>query len=156
MPVSRRRRKRPGHATARPHRARGGAVWPFVGMIIFAAALGAATWLLMATTRQDESVAVAVPGLSARAAEGRKAFARACAACHGADGGGGGSGPSLIHRIYRPGHHGDGAFRVAITRGVRQHHWKFGDMPPQPQVSPAEIEAIIAFIRQTQKANRIY
>ncbi|HEX6960052.1 MAG TPA: cytochrome c [Ferrovibrio sp.] len=86
---------------------------------------------------------------------GRIAFDKACAACHGDWGSGTDKGPPLIHRIYEPSHHADIAFTLAVQRGARQHHWNFGDMPPQPQVTPEEIRAIIRFVREVQEANGI-
>jgi hypothetical protein len=38
-----------------------------------------------------------------------------------------------------------------MQRGVAAHHWRFGDMPPQPQVSAAEREEIIAYVRWLQR-----
>lgn len=102
-----------------------------------------------------EGASEAAPGLTRAAAKGRVAFNAVCARCHGRDAAGGEAGPPLIHRIYEPAHHGDQAFQLAVKNGVRAHHWKFGDMPPQPDVSPAQVETIIAFIRETQRANGI-
>lgn len=96
-----------------------------------------------------------VPELSQLAATGQTAFDANCAGCHGENGGGTEQGPSLIHPIYNPGHHGDMAFVFAARRGVVRHHWKFGNMPPQPQVTDADIAAIIRFVREVQQANGI-
>ncbi len=60
-------------------------------------------------------------------------------------------GPPLIHAIYRPGHHGDTAFHLAVRIGVRQHHWPFGDMPPIPGLESKDVEKIIAYIRKEQQ-----
>lgn len=97
-----------------------------------------------------------VPALSAAAAEGKRVFAAQCATCHGKDAGGTDQGPPLVHRIYEPNHHADAAFLLAVTRGVRAHHWTFGDMPPQPQVSPDDVARIVAYVRALQKANGIF
>jgi mono/diheme cytochrome c family protein len=93
--------------------------------------------------------------LAAEARTGEALFAANCAACHGAQGGGTEQGPPLVHRIYEPGHHPDIAFRVAVQNGVRSHHWRFGNMPPQPQVSETDIEAIIAYVRTIQRGSGI-
>ncbi|PHS26091.1 MAG: cytochrome C [Robiginitomaculum sp.] len=93
--------------------------------------------------------------LSALAIEGHETFKKNCARCHGEYATGTNSGPPLIHDIYNPGHHGDGAFYRAVRQGSPQHHWNFGNMPPQPQVSDAEIASIIRYIRETQVANGI-
>ena len=41
-------------------------------------------------------------------------------------------------------------------RGSQAHHWGFGDMPTVAGVSDADLADIIAFIRETQKANGIF
>lgn len=101
-------------------------------------------------------VAVTVPELSGDALEGEALFARNCADCHGADAAGReGFGPPLVHKIYEPGHHGDGAFFLAAARGVRAHHWTFGDMPPVETVTETEVAKIVAYVRALQRANGI-
>jgi hypothetical protein len=70
-------------------------------------------------------------------------------------GGGTDNGPPLIHKIYEPNHHGDLAFQRAVRQGSRAHHWRFGDMPPQPQVTDADVSVIVKFIREIQRANGI-
>jgi cytochrome c5 len=100
---------------------------------------------------------VRVPDLSAAAEQGRAVFEANCAACHGQNAAGvEGKGPPLVHIIYEPNHHGDQAFRLAAVQGVRSHHWRFGDMPPVPGVVPADVERIIAYVRELQRANGIY
>ncbi len=90
--------------------------------------------------------------LSSTAEKGRIAFNQDCAICHGRDAKGGDGGPPLIHKVYEPSHHGDDSFRRAVQRGVQQHHWQFGNMPSQPQVSPDSVESIIVFVREAQRA----
>ncbi|WP_298491996.1 cytochrome c [uncultured Maritimibacter sp.] len=103
-----------------------------------------------------ELVAVTVPPLDGAAAEGRIAYVKYCAGCHGPNGGGlDGLAPPLIHKIYEPSHHGDQAFYLAALQGVRAHHWGFGDMPPVEGVSEAEIGRIVTFVRTLQVANGI-
>ena len=94
--------------------------------------------------------------LSQLAQLGERAFNANCSTCHGQNGAGTDKGPPLIHQIYNPGHHSDEAFYRAVARGSRQHHWPFGDMPPQPQVSRDEVAQIIAYVRQLQAANGIH
>lgn len=60
-------------------------------------------------------------------------------------------GPSFLSPIYAPDHHPDAAFRAAVANGVVPHHWSFGPMPPLPEVSEAEVEAIIAYVRDQQR-----
>jgi mono/diheme cytochrome c family protein len=101
-------------------------------------------------------IAVTVPELSAGARQGKAAFDANCAECHGANAGGGDKGPPLVHPIYNPGHHADGAFFRAVRRGVRGHHWSFGNMPAQPQLNQGDIAGIIAYVREMQQANGIF
>lgn len=96
-----------------------------------------------------------MPELSRGAAAGKRAFDANCAQCHGPSGTGSDKGPPLIHPIYNPGHHGDGSFFRAVREGVRRHHWTFGDMPAQPQVTKRQIEDIVAYVREVQVANGI-
>jgi mono/diheme cytochrome c family protein len=95
----------------------------------------------------------AIPELSRPAREGKAAFERHCIRCHGPDASGTTQGPPLVHRVYEPGHHGDEAFRLAIKRGTRAHHWRFGDMPPVPGITDPEIATVIHYIRELQRAN---
>ncbi len=87
---------------------------------------------------------------------GEQDFNANCAACHGKNAAGTNSGPPLIHRIYEPNHHADIAFKLAAKRGVRAHHWGFGNMPPQEQVKDYELVRIVAYVRELQKANGIF
>ncbi len=94
--------------------------------------------------------------LSAAARTGKQAYDAVCAECHGANAAGKqGSGPPLVHVIYEPGHHADMAFQMAAAQGVRSHHWPFGDMPAQPAVTRGDVSAIIAYVRELQRANGI-
>lgn len=102
-------------------------------------------------------VAITVPDtLSADATIGQRAFDATCSACHGANATGKmGFGPPLVHKIYEPGHHADMAFVMAVQNGVRAHHWPFGDMPAQSGLTRADVGAIIAYVRELQRANGI-
>ena len=101
-------------------------------------------------------VSVTVPELTGPALEGEGLFRENCAACHGDNAAGrDGAGPPLVHKIYEPGHHGDGAFVLAALRGVRAHHWPFGDMPPVEGVTQDDVERIVAYVRKLQRANGI-
>lgn len=104
------------------------------------------------------SIAATNPGdgLSAQARQGEIAFNARCALCHGIGAAGTTLGPPLAHRIYEPGHHQDFAFRNAIRNGVTAHHWQFGNMPPVPGVSDDDVEAIICYVRELQRAAGIY
>lgn len=104
---------------------------------------------------ESAKVSVQVPALSLTAQKGEAAFNDNCAACHGDNASGTDQGPPLIHDIYNPGHHADGAFFLAAKNGVRAHHWPYGNMPKQPQVSAGEVAAIVAYVRELQAANGI-
>lgn len=94
--------------------------------------------------------------LSAPSYFGQLAFEKSCASCHGKNGAGGTrNGPPLVHPIYEPGHHPDGAFLRAATAGVRSHHWDFGDMPPVEGVTEETVGLIVSYIRELQRANGI-
>jgi mono/diheme cytochrome c family protein len=110
---------------------------------------------IWAVYREGPASTVRVPPLSPSAEAGRVAFQRSCASCHGDVGQGTTSGPPLIHVIYRSGHHPDEAFEQAVRHGSRAHHWRFGDMPPQPTVSADAIPTITRYVRELQQANGI-
>lgn len=101
--------------------------------------------------------AVTVPEtLSDMAQIGKRAFDGTCVTCHGNDAAGvEGAGPPLVHVIYEPSHHGDMAFQMAVQRGVQAHHWRFGNMPVQPGLTTGDVKAIVAYIRELQRANGI-
>ena len=108
-----------------------------------------------AAMMSDTARTLVVPKLSMRAEIGKAAYDGVCAACHGADGAGTDKGPPFVHPIYNPGHHADEAFFRAAHDGVRAHHWRFGDMPAQPEVSDQKIAAIVLYVRELQRANGI-
>ncbi|WP_417207525.1 c-type cytochrome [Antarctobacter sp.] len=102
-------------------------------------------------------VQVVVPEtLSPVAQIGKTGFDAICAACHGQNAAGrNGMGPPLIHKIYEPSHHGDESFQLAVQRGVRAHHWTFGNMPPVEGLTRADVVAIVGYVREMQRANGI-
>jgi len=106
--------------------------------------------------RAEERKIIIVPDLSEGGKLGRVAFQTNCVACHGENGAGTEKGPTLIDNIYRSAHHADFSFVRAVTLGVPQHHWFFGKMAPLPQVTRSEIDQIIVYIRELQRANGIY
>jgi len=130
---------------------------PAVGVTLFLVLGGAVLGLKFFSPDEEKAlVKVTVPALSPQAAQGKKAYDATCAACHGVNGAGGKNGPPLVHDIYNPGHHGDQSFFLAAKRGVPAHHWRFGDMPPQPQMTPQAMAKITAYIRELQRANGIF
>tara|TARA_R110000751_G_C13791426_1_gene482163 strand:+ start:1889 stop:2308 length:420 start_codon:yes stop_codon:yes gene_type:complete len=99
---------------------------------------------------------VNVPVLSNAEKAGEAAYNKNCASCHGINAAGKeGLAPPLVHRIYEPNHHGDMSFVLAAKQGTRQHHWRYGNMPPVRGVSDGEIANIIAYVRRLQSANGI-
>ncbi|SOE17216.1 cbb3-type cytochrome c oxidase subunit III [Hoeflea halophila] len=100
---------------------------------------------------------VQVPDLPPVAREGEERFNQWCSSCHGPNAAGqDGIAPPLIHRIYEPNHHGDASFHLAAKNGVRAHHWQFGNMPPVEGITNAELDSIVVYIRELQRANGVY
>jgi cytochrome c len=87
---------------------------------------------------------------------GETLFVAHCAACHGDRALGTGVGPPLVHIVYEPRHHSDAAFQIAVAQGVRAHHWRYGDMPPVPGLTPEDVAEITAYIRWLQREAGIY
>ncbi len=103
----------------------------------------------------SENLTITLPSFSSEAQAGEVVFNANCAACHGKNAAGTNSGPPLVNNIYNPGHHDDASFYRAVKQGVPRHHWPFGDMPKQPQVTPSEVASIIRYVRELQLANGI-
>lgn len=123
----------------------------FAGITLLATLMTGAVW----ANDSDGHVDVTVGPLTPRAAAGQLIFNQNCGLCHGMNGQGTLAGPPLIHSIYNPGHHDNGSFSRAVTKGVVQHHWTYGNMPPQPQIGFAGLTGILAFIREVQVQNGI-
>lgn len=111
--------------------------------------------VLAAATGPARAQAMPIPapssGLMPNAALGKGLYAKHCAQCHGASLAGTNNGPPLVHRVYEPSHHGDAAFQIAVRYGVRQHHWKFGDMSSLPGVSADDVAHITSYVRAEQR-----
>ncbi len=84
-------------------------------------------------------------------AAGADLYAANCSECHGEDLRGTDKGPSHLSILYEPGHHADGAFLFAVTRGVQPHHWSYGAMPPIEGLTTEDVEAIVAYVREQQR-----
>ncbi len=97
-----------------------------------------------------------VPVDAVQVSQGKTLFARHCMRCHGPEAKGSRIGPPLVHRIYAPSHHADAAFLLAVARGVKSHHWEFGDMAPVPGVAPADVRLIVKYVRWLQRAAGIF
>lgn len=90
-------------------------------------------------------------GYMADVGQGASTYAAKCRECHGPAARGTDKGPPLVHGYYVPNHHADLAFYRAVKQGVVQHHWEFGDMPAQPDVTPERVADIIAYVRGLQQ-----
>ena len=112
-----------------------------------------------ATSDEPTEVAPTTPVVAATNApavyDGEDSFQNRCAVCHGQLAEGTQTGPPLVNRLYEIGHHPNFSFHNAVNKGVTSHHWNFGDMPPIPNVDPAEIDAIICHVRDLQRAEGI-
>jgi mono/diheme cytochrome c family protein len=128
--------------------------WLLLAVVIIALAITGWKYRSASTPQKAEAEHNGVT-LSAQAIEGHEAFKKTCARCHGENAMGTKQGPPLINDIYNPGHHGDEAIYRAVRQGSPQHHWNFGNMPAQPQVTDAELLNIIRYLRETQVANGI-
>ncbi|WP_037374497.1 c-type cytochrome [Sedimenticola selenatireducens] len=91
------------------------------------------------------------PGFKGIVEKGIEPFEKYCMVCHGVKGRGTDQGPPLIDRVYRPDHHADLSFHIAVRDGVKSHHWRHGDMQPIPLITPEETEHIVAYIREEQR-----
>jgi mono/diheme cytochrome c family protein len=87
--------------------------------------------------------------LSAEARQGKKFYQANCLLCHGPSTRGAAKGPPLIG--YERSNHSDGKFSDAVRNGVRQHHWKYGDMPPIKNASNQDITNLISYVRALQE-----
>ena len=101
----------------------------------------------------DEPVAVTGGASPEIELPGEQLFIANCSMCHGVNASGTAQGPPLLHEVYEPGHHPDASFIIAVSRGVRQHHWQFGNMPAVPDLSIDQIQQVVCFVRQLQVAD---
>ena len=100
---------------------------------------------------RDVLARIELPPTPAEHREGDSLFSVNCASCHGESARGTEQGPPLLHIIYEPSHHSDASFVLATQRGVAAHHWRFGDMPPQPQLDSTTLRKIIGYVRWAQR-----
>jgi mono/diheme cytochrome c family protein len=119
------------------------------------ATLSAALLLLAACEQRrpgaDEIAALRTAPLPPEHASGEALFNANCAVCHGSLALGTRRGPPLVNQIYAPDHHADEAFQIAVARGVRAHHFRFGNMPAVPGVSRAQVDSITGYVRWLQR-----
>ncbi len=121
---------------------------PFLLIVITAPAL-----LSACDQNGTEHSGLHIPGPEFKpdAKTGKRLFSTNCSKCHGTDAKGTDKGPPLVDKTYRPGHHGDMVFHFAVSRGAKQHHRHFGDMPAVPNLSPEDVGHIIFFVRSEQR-----
>ena len=91
------------------------------------------------------------PSVPAQLNINKMLYEKFCSSCHGVDLKGTKKGPPFLHRVYHPGHHGDGAFFLAAKNGTRAHHWKFGNMPPVAGTNDDIVASIVKYVRFVQK-----
>ena len=87
---------------------------------------------------------------------GKQLYDENCSSCHGVKLDGTDKGPPLIHAFYKPSHHGDGAFYNAALKGVRAHHWNFGDMPAVKGMTRRMMDKIVPYVRFYQQQMKLY
>jgi mono/diheme cytochrome c family protein len=129
-----------------------------IGAIAIAGVAGIMTWDQSAKVGSGPAmVEVQVPKLSQTAQAGEELFNTYCASCHGRNAAGqDGVAPPLVHKIYEPNHHADRSFRRAARIGVHAHHWPFGNMPPVTGIEANEVDEVVAYVRELQRANGIH
>lgn len=91
-----------------------------------------------------------------RFAKGQVLYEKNCSSCHGNQLTGTEKGPPLMHAFYKPSHHGDESFYRAGMKGVKAHHWKFGDMPPVEGMTRGRMKSIISYVRYYQQQKKLY
>jgi mono/diheme cytochrome c family protein len=83
--------------------------------------------------------------------QGEMIFNTYCMSCHGLYGRGEGLGPALLDTLYRPDRLTDDAVLAAVERGVSQHNFHFGAMPPVKRITPAEAQLVLGYVRWLQR-----
>jgi mono/diheme cytochrome c family protein len=109
-----------------------------------------------ACSQSETKPKTATTSVPAELQAGEQKFVSNCSACHGVGAVGTSQGPPLVHKIYEPNHHGDAAFQGAAAKGVRAHHWQFGDMPKIETVKPDDVDQIVKYVRWLQKQAGIF
>ena len=131
-----------------------------IGVAAAAVVVAVAAWALWpgdgGRTRSGGEPPSTVSASSTAGMPGEALFNQKCAVCHGRQAAGSPQGPPLVHRYYEPGHHSDMSFLLAVRRGVRAHHWRFGNMAPVPGLSDTEVKEVIRYVRALQRAKGIF
>jgi mono/diheme cytochrome c family protein len=139
-PSTRRERAAARAAAARRRKLAG---WIGVGLIVVAA-------VVVLAGGDDDKPAASTP--EARHAQGEELFQANCATCHGEDLRGTFVGPPLLHEIYAPDQLADNDIRAAVATGVNPKNWDFSGMPAFPNLDTDDVEALIAYVRSSQRA----
>jgi mono/diheme cytochrome c family protein len=142
-PSTRREREAARAATARRRKL---AAWIGVGLVVVVAV--AALFVVLVGGGNER--AASTP--DARLAQGEDLFQANCATCHGQDLRGTFVGPALLHEIYAPDQLADDDIRAAVANGVTPKNWDFSGMPPFPNLDTDDVEALIAYVRSSQRA----
>jgi mono/diheme cytochrome c family protein len=85
-------------------------------------------------------------------ARGEVLFASNCVVCHGEQAMGNPNGPPLVHELYAADVYSNEEFRAAVNEGVPERHWDFGEMPSMRGLSDQQIDDIIAYVHERQRA----
>ena len=88
--------------------------------------------------------------------KGQMFYEKYCSSCHGLQLNGTDKGPPLIHAFYKPSHHGDKAFYRAALQGAKQHHWEFGDMPPDEGMTTGKMDRLVPYVRYYQQQKKLF
>lgn len=89
-------------------------------------------------------------------AKGQMLYEKYCSSCHGLQLDGSDKGPPLVHAFYKPSHHGDKSFYRAVLKGVKQHHWNFGDMEPVAGMTPKKMDSLMPYVRYYQQQKKLF
>lgn len=116
-----------------------------VGVVVLAAVVAV---VLVATGGSDDPPG---PGSAEEVARGEEVFDQSCATCHGPEARGGLAGPPLTHEIYAE--LTDADIRTVIAQGKPPTNWPQFEagMAPVPNLSEAEVAAVIAYVRSVQR-----
>jgi mono/diheme cytochrome c family protein len=142
-PATRRQREAARAAAARQRKL----AWWIGGVVV---AVVAVVVLVVVLAGGDDKPAASTP--EARLAQGEDLFQANCATCHGEDLLGTFVGPPLLHEIYAPDQLTDDDIRAAVANGVTPKTWDFSGMPAFPNLDPDDVEALIAYVRSSQRA----
>lgn len=84
------------------------------------------------------------------AVAGMQIYKSRCAECHGDNAAGTDKGPSLHHKVYHASTLGQRGFHQAVSNGVAERRWAFGDMPGST-LNFNEIEQVARYVRDVQR-----